>query len=194
MKPVFVKPFLLAFALAAFAGGACAKECTSDPGPQDNSQGSTATAQPATANIVYFNPFPDLMRMQAAMDREFNALNTMWVPVLMAPPVDFAMPMQTSVLHRTANGYQLRINLPGFRPEDIHVQLNGRFLNITAQESTDGTYKVGNAPEQSMSMRNFSETLTLPESVEASGMKQNVQNGVLIITLPSNEKAGTGKT
>ncbi|MGO9446701.1 MAG: Hsp20/alpha crystallin family protein [Thiobacillaceae bacterium] len=191
MNHVLVKHSLLAFALATVAGSVCAKDCTSAPGPQTNLQGS-ATA-PVMGTVVYFNPVPDLIGMQAAMDREFSALNAMWVPVLMAPPANFAIPMQTSTLHRTANGYELRVNLPGFRPEDIHVQLNGRFLSITAHESTEGTYKVGNSPGQRMSTSNFSETLTLPASVEASGMKQSVENGVLTITLPSSEKVGAGK-
>ena len=193
MKSVLLKPSLLAFALAAMAGGALAKDCTADAGTPANPRASAGMPYPAVGDIVFINPLADMMRVQAAMDREFNALNAMWVPVMMAPPPNFAMPVETSALQRTANGYQLHVRVPGFKPEDIHVQLNGRLLNISAQDSTQGNYKVGNVPEQAMSTRSFSETLALPESVEAGGMKQSIQNGVLTITLPGNQKTGAGK-
>jgi len=196
MKSVLLKPSLLALALAAMTGSVLANDCTSDPGARADTQASATLPNAAMGNIVLINPFADLMRLQTAMDREFNlmnAMNTMWVPVLMAPPADFAVPMQTSGLQRTKVGYQLHVSVPGFKPEDIHVQMNGRLLNITAQDSTRGSYKVGDLPGQAVSTRSFSETLTLPESVEGSGMKQSVQNGVLTITLPSNQKTGAGK-
>jgi HSP20 family molecular chaperone IbpA len=193
MKSVLLRPSLLAIALAAIAASALAKDCTADPSTPANSHASAVTSYPSMGNIVFINPLADMMRMQAAMDREFNSLNAMGVPVMLAPPLNFTMPVETSALHRTANGYQLHVSVSGFKPDDIHVQLNGRLLNISAQDSTQGSYKVGNVPQQAMSTRSFSETLTLPESVEASGMKQSVQNGVLTITLPSNQKAGAGK-
>jgi HSP20 family molecular chaperone IbpA len=193
MKSVLLKPSLLAFALAAMAGSALAKDCTADPSTPSDIQASAAMPRPAMGNFTLIDPLADMMRIQAAMDREFNALNSMWVPVMMAPPLNFNMPIETSALQRTANGYQLHVRVPGFKPEDIHVHLSGRLLNITAQDSTQGSYKVGNAPEQAMSTRSFSETLTLPESVDARGVKQAVQNGVLTITFPASQKTGAGK-
>jgi HSP20 family molecular chaperone IbpA len=197
MKSILLRPSLLAFALAAIAGGALAQDCTSEPGVHANTQAAASLPYTATGNILYINPFADLSRMQAAMNHQFDVLNAMWVPVLMSPPLNFAVPTQASAeasaLHRTENGYQLQIKLPGFRPEDIHLQVDGRLLNITAQDSTKGTSKVGLGSDQFMRTRSFSETLTLPESVEASGMKQSVQNGILTITLPGNRKVGAGK-
>jgi HSP20 family molecular chaperone IbpA len=176
MKSVLLKPTLLAFALAAIAGSALAKECTAGPSTPSDIQASAAMPYPAMGNFILVNP-----------------LNSMWVPVMMAPPLNVTLPIETSALQRTANGYQLHVRVPGFKPDDIHVHLSGRLLNITAQDSTQGSYKVGNVPEQAMSTRSFSETLTLPESVDARGVKQEIQNGVLTITFPNSQKAGTGK-
>jgi HSP20 family protein len=192
MNLAILKPSLLAVALAAFAGGAFAKDCPADPGIRAHTRASAAMPDPATGNVTYIDPFADMARMQASMARElnaFNAMNELWMRVMMAPPVDWAIPTQASSLQRTKDGYQLQVRVPGFKPEDIHVQLNGQLLTISAQDSTKETYKVGNQPEQTMSARSFVQVLTLPGPVEATGFKQNVQNGVLTITIPSTKAA-----
>jgi HSP20 family molecular chaperone IbpA len=184
---------LLVVALAALAGGAFAKDCPSDdPGIPANTQASTAMSNPAIGNVIYIDLFADLARMQASMAREFNAFNAMnglWMPVTIPLPVDFNIPTQASSLQRTKDGYQLQVRVPGFKPEDIHVQLNGQVLTVSAQDSTKDTYKVGNQPEQTMSARSFVQMLTLPGPIEATGFKQSVQNGVLTITIPSARRA-----
>ena len=196
MKTASFKPSLLAFALAAVAGGALAHDCPSDPGNRAGTQASAATPYPTMGNFVYADPLADLLRMQVAMAREFNAMNAMngmWMPVMLAPPVNFSLPVQTSALQRTKDGYQLQVRVPGFNPEDIHVQLNGRVLSISAQDSSRETSKVGNGPVQTLSTRSFVQMLTLPESVEATGLKQSVQNGILTITIP-NAQGTPGRT
>ncbi|HYP69094.1 MAG TPA: Hsp20/alpha crystallin family protein [Thiobacillaceae bacterium] len=192
MRTALVKPSLLAFALAAVAGAALAQDCPSDPGTRASTQTSGVMPNLAVRNIVYIDPFADLLRMQAAMAREINAIDPMgavWMPVVMMPPGEFAMPEQASALQRTKNGYELQVRVPGFKPEDIHVQLNGQLLRISAQESAKGTYKAANEPAQAFSTRSFVQTLTLPEPVEAAGLKQSVRNGVLSITIPSKSRA-----
>lgn len=190
MKTDLLKPSLLAFALAAIAGGALAKDCTSDPGIRANSQASAAIAYPPMENIVYVSPFADLAGVQAAMAREFDAMNAMnaaWMPIMMEPPLAFTMPVQTSSLQRTKDGYQVQVSVPGFSPNDVHLRLDGQLLTIYAQDSSKATRKVGNVPEQTMSTRSFVQTLTLPGPVDATGFKQSVRNGVLTITIPSEK-------
>ncbi len=196
MKSAFLKPSLLAFALAAVASGAFAKECTSDPGNHANTQTPAAIAYPAMGDVVFVDPFADLARMQAVMAREFgamNALNSMWMPVSIAPPMAFTLPIQASTLQPTKDGYRVQVRLPGFSPDDVHVRLDGQLLTIYAEDSSKGTRKVGNIPEQTMSSRSFVQTLTLPEPVEAGGFKQSVQNGILTITIP-RQHAASGNT
>ena len=195
MRTDLFKPSLLVFALAAIAGGAIAQDCPSNSGDRAGKQTPFAAPTPASADFVYADPYANMLRMQAAMAREFNtlnalqAMNAMWLPVVMAPPLELAMPTQVSTLQRTKNGYKLQVRLPGFRPEDIHVQLDGRLLSISAQESAKEIRKAGNEPAQAFSTRSFVQTLTLPGPVEATGLKQSVQNGVLTITIPGEQTA-----
>jgi HSP20 family molecular chaperone IbpA len=189
MKNGIAKPSLLAFALALAAGAVHAGECT--PSASATVKPQASAAMPAPAQAVYYNPWADLMRMQAVLDSQFNAMNALWMPAMFAPPTAFApvsafaLPTPVSALQQTRDGYRLEVPLPGFKAEDIHVRLDGQLLAITAQ--TSSTVKVGRQDGQSRS--SFAETLTLPVPVEAAELKQSYENGVLIITLPSRKGA-----
>jgi len=121
--------------------------------------------------------------MQAALEHQFDAMNAL--PLKFAPPPAFMMPTLVSMLQHTQDGYRLEIPLPGFKAEDIHVRLDGQLLSITAE--TASTTKVGQQEAQSWSSRAFAKTLTLPDSVKASKLKQSFENGVLILTFPDRE-------
>ena len=183
MKSQILKPSLLALSLVLPVASSHAEDCTANQ-----------VAKPQAAakgDIVYYNPWADLMRMQAAMEREFSAMNApLWMPVLFAPPpMAYTLPVQGSTLHHTPEGYQLELKLPGYKAEDIRVRLDGRLLTVTAQASSNDTVKVGQQSEQSRSSRSYAETLTLPGPVQASGLKESFKDGVLTVTVPDRKGA-----
>jgi HSP20 family molecular chaperone IbpA len=174
-------PSIPALFLAMAAGGTHAGECP----PQ---AGETANARPAVAmpeHAFYYNPWADFARMQAVLNGPFNVVNPFWMPVMYVPPASFAMPTRLSAIQQTKDGYQLTIPLPGFKPEDIHVRLDGQLLSISAQ--TSSSLKVGQKDVQGTSSRSFAETLTLPWSVQASELKESFKDGVLTLTLPGQK-------
>ncbi len=189
MKTGVLKPSLLAFALVLAAGAVHAGECT--PSASTTVKPQASAAMPVPAHAFYYNPWADLMRMQAVLDSQFDAMNALWMPVMFATPTAFApamaftLPTPVSVLQQTQDGYRLVVPLPGFKAEDIHVHLDGRLLAITAQ--TSSTVKVGEQDGQSRS--SFATTLTVPGPVQASELKESFENGVLTITLPSRKGA-----
>ncbi len=183
MKTGISTPSILALSLALAAGGAYAGECPPQAGATANPQ--SAAAMPAPTHAFYYNPWADFMRMQAALESPFGAMNPLWVPVMFVPPPSFAVPTRISALQQTKDGYQLAIPLPGFKPEDVHIRLDGQLLSISAQASS--VLKVGQNDEQSTSRRAFAETLTLPAPVKASELKESFKDGVLTITLPGQK-------
>jgi HSP20 family protein len=191
MKTAISKPSLLAVALALAAGAVLAGECA--PSAPATAKPQAAAAMPIPAHAWYYNPWGDLMRMQALLDSQVNAMNALWMPVMLdpqtafAPPSAFTLATPVSALQQTQDGYRLEVPLPGFKAEDIHVRLDGQFLAITAQ--TSSTVKVGQQEGQSRSSRSFAETLTLPGPVQASELKESFENGVLTITIPSRKGA-----
>ena len=180
---------LVALALALAAGAVYAGECPPPAGPAANP--APAAAKPAPNHAVYYNPWADFMRIQAAMDSQLNAMNSLWLPAMLSPGPNLTLPSQVSALQRTQDGYRLVIPLHGFKAEDIRVRLDGQLLAISAEHASGGTLKVGQRDEQSQSQRSFAETLTLPEPVHASQLKEDFKDGVLTITVPARKPAGS---
>lgn len=176
MKMAILTPSLLALSLALPAASSLAGECTAAPG-----------AAASASNPVY-DPSPEVMRMQAALVREFDALasSPVWLPIMYVPATAVTPPvLQGGDLQRTAEGYQLEFKLPGYRPENVHVHLDGHVLTVSAESSSRGTVQVGQQPEQSLTRSAFAQTLTLPGAVQASGLRESFQNGVLTIRIPA---------
>lgn len=84
-------------------------------------------------------------------------------------------PMPLEVVENTGDRYKMRINLPGFKPEDIKVSLKDRVLTIEAKmekRSANG----------SRLYQEISRMCTLPENVEMNNLKsQLTSDGVLAI-------------
>ena len=72
-----------------------------------------------------------------------------------------------------AKRYQLTLEIPGVRPEDVKVELDGHHLTVG-----------GRKKEQT-----FSRVFTLPETVATEGIEAGVQDGGLTLVLPKIEKA-----
>ena len=180
MKSTILKPSLLALLLilpvaSSYAGDGSGEQAT----------------QTAPPTMGYYNPWLDFIHMQAAMDREFNALAMpLWMPVAVFPQTAVMTPaVQDGTLKRTDGGYQVEFKLPGYKPEDIHVRLDGRQLSVSAESSSQSTTKVGEQSEQSRSSRSFAETMTLPGAIQASGLKESYKDGVLTVVVPSAKDA-----
>jgi len=180
MKSTILKPYLLALLLLLPAVSSHAGD---DVGEQ-----ATKTAPPT---MEYYNPWLDFIHMQAAMDREFNAMAMpLWMPVAYFPQTAMMAPaVQDGTLKRTDGGYQAEFKLPGYKPEDIHVRLDGRQLTVSAESSSQSTTKVGEQSEQSQSSRSFAETMTLPGAIQASGLKESYKDGVLTVVVPGGKDA-----
>jgi len=94
--------------------------------------------------------------------------------------------------------YQINVDVPGVRKEDIKVQVSEqptgrgqkrRFLTVSGErkdERTEGDDKSGYRATSSMYGK-FSRSLTLPEDAITEGVVAKHDNGVLKITLPKTE-------
>lgn len=183
MKSMSFKLGAIALGLAALSlsGSAVASDCTQQRASAPSSpQAARVRAAPLWWDMGllgpgYFNPVTQMVELE-------NALNGFWMPVMYEPP--FAA-QEVSAVQRTPGGYRVSLSLPGFKPDDVHVQVNGRQLNISARASSDGPMKVGRQTERVRSEGSFAETLTLPGPVRAKGIEKSFRDGVLTINLPS---------
>jgi HSP20 family protein len=92
-------------------------------------------------------------------------------------------------LYQDKNAFTVRAELPGFRKEDIAVEVENDVLTVTGHEKTEtkstNKEKETNAATQE---RRFSRAISLPENLNLDKIQATYANGVLTITLPKREE------
>ena len=95
------------------------------------------------------------------------------------------VPCSTDIIDQ-GNQYLLRTDLPGYNKEDIHIDMDGDRMTISAQhkeetQTDDNTYIRRERRYGSMS-RSFDVS-----GIDTSGIQAKYENGVLELTLPKKE-------
>ncbi|GLT89497.1 hypothetical protein SLE2022_074750 [Rubroshorea leprosula] len=91
----------------------------------------------------------------------------------------------------TPEAHVFKINLPGFRKNDLQVKVEGNMLRIIGEkhvEKQENTY-MGYRVERSSDM--FSKSFELPPDVRADKIKTCFENEVLTVTAPKDAKRST---
>ena len=89
----------------------------------------------------------------------------------------------------TGDAYVLEADLPGFKKEDIHVNINDHYLTVSAQRHTEAEQKdkKGNYVRCERSYGSFERSFDI-SGVEADKISGSYKDGVLQLTMP--KKAG----
>lgn len=82
--------------------------------------------------------------------------------------------------------FSLSFDLPGFKPEDVHVELDERVLKVSGerrreQESQDGYRRVERV------YGSFERRFRLPQNVDVDALEAKLDAGVLTVRLPKRE-------
>jgi len=138
------------------------------------------------------SPFGELMSLRSAMDRLFE--DSFVRPQLWTGGLDGAglLPMDVST---TADDMVIQASLPGWKPEDVEIAVEGRTLTIsgqTRQEREDTAADQGDGQGflvREIRRGSFSRSLTLPEGVEPDKATAAFENGILTLRIPKAEQA-----
>ena len=89
----------------------------------------------------------------------------------------------------TGDAYVLEADLPGVKKEDIHIDIDGDYLSISAQRSSSKEEKdqAGNYIRCERSYGSFSRSFDI-SGVRAEDISAAYDNGVLTLTMPKREK------
>lgn len=86
------------------------------------------------------------------------------------------------------NYYEMKIDLPGFKKSDIHLDLDGDMLNISAERHSDHENKEKREKyiccERSYGVYNRSFDVS---GIQADNIKATYDGGVLILQMPKQE-------
>ncbi|MBV8995327.1 MAG: Hsp20/alpha crystallin family protein [Pseudonocardiales bacterium] len=107
---------------------------------------------------ILTNAFPDVARISVHS----------W-----SPPVD---------IQETEDAYLVEADLPGVRPDDVTIDLQGKDLRIGGEYGT--TEQDEGEQQQARRTGRFDYRLTLPGEVNSESCAANLENGVLRLRLP----------
>ena len=136
-------------------------------------------------NVIRWDPYRDL---SSIADRFNRALGTVagrerdeelnlgtWVP-----PVDIS---------EDKDRITLTAELPGFREDQVEVQMEGGVLTIRGERKFEEEKEGRNFHRLERSYGHFVRSFTLPNNVDREEIRASFNNGLLEIELPKSEEA-----
>ena len=107
---------------------------------------------------------------------------------------DFARPMKdtrrvnpvmSTDIMENDGGYELAIDLPGFRKEDVKAELRNGYLTVTAERSaTEENEETGRCLRRESFRGTCSRSFYVGERVKQESIKARFENGQLLIAIP----------
>jgi HSP20 family protein len=86
--------------------------------------------------------------------------------------------------------YVLTVDLPGFRKEDVNLEVTNDYVNIQAlkQEAEEDLSKNKNFLRKERTSQGYYRRVTLPHEVDSDQAQASLTDGVLQVTLPKKER------
>ncbi|MDX2109848.1 MAG: Hsp20/alpha crystallin family protein [Verrucomicrobiota bacterium] len=81
-------------------------------------------------------------------------------------------------VYEDTEAYHARFELPGFKRENLNVELENAVLTVSSTTEPDTTKAVVS----------FSRSLSVPEGIDADKVKAKYEDGILTVTLPKSER------
>ncbi len=91
-------------------------------------------------------------------------------------------------LAETESGFEVALDLPGMKPEEIKVEMRDGNLSISGERKEEKEEKGKTFHRIERSYGSFCRTIPLPAKVEEGKIDAKFANGVLTITLPKSEQ------
>ena len=82
------------------------------------------------------------------------------------------------------DSYLFKADLPGFKEDDLDIQLTGNRLTISGKREAETSDDNERCYVYERNYGSFTRTFTLPEGIDAENVKADLKDGVLALTIP----------
>lgn len=97
--------------------------------------------------------------------------------------------MMNTDVKETENGYEIAIDLPGFKKEDVSADLSNGYLTIKAERETDNdTEENGSYIRRERYYGSCSRSFYVGEAIREEDIKARFENGLLKLSVPKNDR------
>jgi len=86
------------------------------------------------------------------------------------------------------SGYALRAELPGMKPEEIDISVDGNVLTLKGERRFEDKSEKGGYQRIERRYGTFQRSFNLPDTVNADAIEATMENGVLALYLPKQEQ------
>ena len=124
------------------------------------------------------------------MPRTYDVFNEFFDDVFDRPVLRNSASVMKTDVHEKDGSYILDIDLPGYKKEDVNIELDKGYLTISAKHEVSDEEKdsKGNIIRQERSFGSCSRSFYVGSNIKASDIKARFENGILVITLPSEKQ------
>ena len=92
-------------------------------------------------------------------------------------------------VHETSDELVVTATLPGLKPEDIDITIQGDVLRIQGETKPEGDVKDEQFHRRERHYGRFYRELALPVSVKSDAVQARFEHGILTLHLPKTEEA-----
>ena len=105
-------------------------------------------------------------------------------------PTSVSTGIMRTDIHEKDGYYTLDIELPGYKKEDINMEIANGYLTIQAKHEVSNEEKdaKGNLVRSERSFGSCSRSFYVGSNIKASDIKARFENGMLTVTLPSEKQ------
>ena len=124
----------------------------------------------------------EMARVRKEMDRILSGL------VGSTPSASVSGVFPALNVHEDSDKYYVEAEVPGIKPEDIHIDVEGNTLSIGGERKLNGMENASYHRRERRAGR-FKKAISLPMEINADAVSAEYKDGVLTVTLPQREEA-----
>lgn len=143
--------------------------------------GNVVTRKPKGLAEVASDPWGAMRNeMEQFLSKLWGGQSGDWTSGALMPSVDLA---------ESDKALEVRMDLPGMKPEEIDIQLNENILTVSGERKEERETREKSYHRVERHVGKFSRSFTLPRPVNSDEVAAEYKDGVLTITLPKTEEA-----
>jgi HSP20 family protein len=138
-------------------------------------------------SIARWDPFYELSRLERNLNRWSRRPPRFWegeseflTTNEFAPPVD---------VYEDEDKLAFKMEIPGVKPEDLDVRLDGNMLTISGERNFEKEEKRENFRRVERQYGSFCRSFELPASADRDHINANFENGLLKLEVPKRAEA-----
>ena len=100
--------------------------------------------------------------------------------------------MNTDIIEKE-NGYELQIDLPGVKKEDIKIEMNKNLINISVSISKSSDEENKKYIRKERFTGEIKRSFNIGEDIDEDNINASFENGILYLNLPKKEENHSNK-